>query len=143
MTEALAKSERERAFLHSLYDAIPDLIWLKDPAGVYLSCNREFEKFFGKSEAEIVGKTDYDFMPKNLADSFRMHDNSAMAAGRPTVNEEWITYADDGHRALLTTTKTPMLAPDGSVIGVLGIALTASATLASAPVPHRDAAPGG
>jgi PAS domain-containing protein len=38
------------------------------------------------------------------------------------VNEEWITYADDGHRALLRTTKTPMIAADGRPIGVLGIA---------------------
>jgi PAS domain S-box-containing protein len=122
LADAYRTLERERAFLKTLIQTIPDLIWLKDPEGVYLACNREFEKFFGKPEAEIAGKTDYDFLSRELADFFRGHDRAAMAAGRPTVNEEWITYADDGHRALLTTTKTPMRAPDGTVIGVLGIA---------------------
>jgi two-component system sensor histidine kinase/response regulator len=113
--------EAERSFLKLLIRSVPNLIWIKDPDGVYLACNREFEKFFGKPEAEIVGKTDYDFMPAELADFFRDHDRAAAKAGKPTVNEEWITYADDGHRALLTTTKTPMKSADGRLIGVLGV----------------------
>jgi len=109
-------------FFKALIQAIPDLVWMKDPGGVYLACNREFERFFGKPEAGIIGKTDYDFMSAELADFFRSHDRAAAAAGKPTVNEEWITYADDGHRALLRTTKTPMYSEDGTLIGVLGIA---------------------
>ncbi|HPU80140.1 PAS domain S-box protein [Accumulibacter sp.] len=114
--------EAERELLKTLIRSIPNLIWLKNAEGVYLACNREFEKFFGKGEAEIVGKTDYDFLSGELADFFRGHDRAAAAAGKPTVNEEWITYADDGHRALLRTTKMPMIAADGRLIGVLGIA---------------------
>jgi PAS domain S-box-containing protein len=44
-----------------------------------------------------------------------------MAAGKPTVNEEWITFADNGRRALLETIKTPMFDEAGGLIGVLGI----------------------
>lgn len=44
-----------------------------------------------------------------------------MAKGGPSVNEEWITFADDGHRELLETTKTPMFDAHGQLIGVLGI----------------------
>jgi PAS domain S-box-containing protein len=113
--------DQERMFLRTVISTIPDLVWLKDGNGVYLSCNREFERFFGKSEAEIVGRTDYDFVDQALADSFRANDQAAVEAGRPLVNEEWITYASDGHRAFLETTKTPMFAPDGTLIGVLGI----------------------
>ena len=114
--------ESERRFLKTLIQTIPDLVWLKDTDGVYLACNPEFERFFGHPEKAIVGKTDYDFIPRDLAESFRDHDRAAMAAGQPTVNEEWITFASDGHRALLVTTKTPMHGADGRVIGVLGIA---------------------
>jgi two-component system, sensor histidine kinase and response regulator len=113
--------ERERAHLRTLVSTIPDLIWLKNPEGVYLGCNPAFERFFGANETAIVGKTDYDFVDKELADFFRQKDREAMAAGKPSVNEEWITFADDGHRALLETTKVPMVAADGSLIGVLGI----------------------
>jgi PAS domain S-box-containing protein len=117
-----ATREAERALLKTLVQSIPNLIWLKDPDGVYLACNVEFERFFGHLESEIVGKTDYDFVATDLAKFFRDHDRAAMAAGKPTVNEEWITYASDGHHAYLVTTKTPMYGPDGNVIGVLGVA---------------------
>jgi len=52
--EALLNSEHR---LHTLVQAIPDLIWLKDKDGIYLSCNTMFERFFGVKEADIVGKT--------------------------------------------------------------------------------------
>jgi PAS domain S-box-containing protein len=116
--EALRTSEGR---LQTLVRTIPDLIWLKDVDGVYLSCNPMFERFFGAREIDIIGKTDYDFVDRKLADFFREHDRNAMAAGRPTSNEEWITFADDGHRALLDTTKTPMYDSQGALIGVLGI----------------------
>jgi PAS domain S-box-containing protein len=119
MEQMLAENE---ARLRTLVQTIPDLIWLKDPEGVYLSCNPTFERFFGASEEEIVGKTDYDFVDRELADFFREKDRMAMAAGGPSINEEWITFADDGHRALLETIKTPMTDKDGRLIGVLGIA---------------------
>jgi PAS domain S-box-containing protein len=116
--EALRNSEDR---LHTLVQAIPDLIWMKDKDGVYLSCNTMFERFFGAREADIAGKTDYDFVNRELADSFRDHDNKAMAAEKTTSNEEWITFADDGHRAFLDTIKTPMYDNQGTLIGVLGI----------------------
>lgn len=107
--------------LRILLQTLPDLIWLKDTDGVYLACNQRFERFFGKLEDDIVGRTDYDFVGKELADSFRKHDQIAMAKGAPSVKEEWVTFADDGHRELLETTKTPMLDAEGNLIGILGI----------------------
>jgi PAS domain S-box-containing protein len=116
--EELRDSENR---LHTLVQAIPDLIWMKDKDGIYLSCNTMFERFFGAKEADIAGKTDYDFVDRELADAFRDHDNKAMAAGKTTSNEEWITFADDGHRVFLDTIKTPMYDAGGTLIGVLGI----------------------
>ena len=116
--EALRNSE---ARMRTLVQTIPDLIWLKDINGIFLSCNNTFERLFGAKEEAIVGKTDYDFVDRELADYFREHDRMAMEAGKPTKNEEWITFADDGRRALLETIKTPMYDHDGTLIGVLGI----------------------
>ncbi len=109
------------SFLLGLTRAIPDLIWLKNLDGVYLSCNHRFERFFGALEKDIVGKTDYDFVDKALADSFRKNDKTAMASAAPSVNEEWIVYADDGHRELLETTKLQMFDAQGHLLGILGI----------------------
>lgn len=110
-----------QAHLQTLVQTIPDLIWLKDPDGVYLDCNAMFEKFFGAKKDDIIGKTDYDFVNRELAEFFRENDKKAIINGRPSRNEEWITFADDGHRALLDTVKTPMFDATGQLIGVLGI----------------------
>ncbi|WP_263771209.1 PAS domain S-box protein [Propionivibrio soli] len=111
-----AHSERQ-ALIHVL----PDLVWLKDADGVYLACNNRFERFFGAPERDIVGKTDFDFVDRELAESFREHDRAAIRNVGPSVNEEWVTFAEDGHRELLETTKTPMYDRYGHLIGVLGI----------------------
>jgi PAS domain S-box-containing protein len=116
--EALQKTA---GHLHALVQTIPDLIWLKDKNGVYLSCNQQFERFYGAKETDIIGKTDYNFVDRKLADFFVAHDRKAMAAEMSTSNEEWITYADNGNRVLLETIKTPMFDDKGELIGVLGI----------------------
>lgn len=112
----------QRARLHALLQTIPALIWLKDPEGVYLACNARFEAFFGARESEIIGKTDYDFVSKEMADFFREHDQRAISADRPSVNDEVVTFASDGHQELLETIKTPMRDEMGNLVGVLGIA---------------------
>ena len=116
--DALRDSETR---LRSLVRTIPDLIWLKDQNGVYLSCNPRFERFFGAKEKDIIGKTDYDFIDKKMADSFRSHDQLAIEKGQASLNEEEIKFADDGHREIIETIKTPMYADDGKLTGVLGI----------------------
>ena len=117
--EALVQAESQ---LRILINTIPDLVWLKDRNGVYLSCNRSFERLFGASEPEIVGKTDYHFVEKDLADFFREHDQLAMEAGRPCMNEEALTFAEDGYHGLFETIKTPIFDASGNFVGVLGIA---------------------
>jgi PAS domain-containing protein len=45
---------------------------------MFLTCNSEFEKLLGAKKEEIIGKTDYDFLSKDLADSFRTYDLAAI-----------------------------------------------------------------
>ena len=116
--EALKESE---ARLQTLIRTLPDLIWLKDPQGVYLSCNPRFEAHFGAKEKDIVGKTDYDFLSKKRAELHRKEDRQVLEEGRPSRNESEFTFASDGHHEILETIKTPMYRSDGRLIGVLGI----------------------
>lgn len=120
--ETVGSLWNREAHLRTLIETIPDLVWLKNPEGVYLSCNRKFERFFGARESEIVGKTDFDFVDEELANLFRENDRAAVATGKPVVNEEEVVYADDGHRELLETIKTPMYDSGGKLVGVLGVA---------------------
>ena len=112
---------KERAFLKTLIQALPDLVWLKDPAGIYLACNPRFEAFFGVPEQQIVGRSDYDFVARELADAFRKNDLLAIEAGGRSINEEEVRFASDGHRELLETTKAPIFDANETLIGVLGV----------------------
>ncbi len=114
--------ENERIRLRTIIETIPDMIWMKSPEGAYLACNPRFERFFGAKEKDIVGKTDFDFLPHDLAEFFRAKDRAAIGAGKPRTNIEWVTYADDGHSELLETIKTPTYDSNGKLVGVLGIA---------------------
>jgi diguanylate cyclase (GGDEF)-like protein/PAS domain S-box-containing protein len=107
--------------LRGVLQTIPDYVWMKSVDGVYLACNHAFEKFFGFAEAEIVGKTDYDYVPAELADFFRQKDKEAIDAGAVHINEEWVTLASDGSHVLLETRKVPVHDAAGNVIGILGI----------------------
>lgn len=113
--------QKSEAKLRTIIGTIDDLVWLKDQDGVFLACNAMFERLFGAKESEIIGKTDYDFVDKELADFSREHDRKAMVKDGPSVNEEWVSFADDGHRTLLETVRKPMYDNSGRLIGVLGI----------------------
>lgn len=116
--QALQDSE---GLLQSIFNAIPDLMWLKDRNGVYLACNTAFGEYFGASREQIRGRTDYDFVDRDTADFYLQHDRRAIEHGGPQHHDEWVTYPD-GHRMLLETVKTPVRNATGLTIGVLGIA---------------------
>ncbi|HQC73854.1 MAG TPA: PAS domain S-box protein, partial [Candidatus Competibacteraceae bacterium] len=101
---------------------IPDPVWVKDPNGVYLACNRAFEQLYGARAAAIIGRTDDDFVAVELAEFFRARDRDALNADRPLRNEEWLIFAATGYRGLFQTTKAPLRDASGRLIGVLGIA---------------------
>lgn len=114
--------DHERSRLLALIRAIPDLVWLKDPAGRYLAANPAFERLYGLPESKLLGRTDHDFVDAATAEFFRDHDRRAAEAGRPSRNEEWLTFQHDGYRGLFETVKTPMYDSSGGLIGVLGVA---------------------
>jgi len=122
LREAMTELAMKEARLKTLVETIPDLMWLKSVDGVFFWCNPGVERLLGAKEADIIGRTDYDYFDKEMADFVRGNDRKAMAAGGPTVNEEWLTFASDGHRAFCETIKTPMYDAEGNVLGVLGIA---------------------
>jgi PAS domain S-box-containing protein len=103
-------------------ETMPELVWVKDVNGVFLFCNHRFERLYGATEEEIVGRTDYDFVDRELADFFREHDRKAIAMGGPYTFEETVTYSDDGHVEELETIKTPLYGDNGKLVGVLGVA---------------------
>ena len=108
--------------LRTLVQTIPDLVWLKDLDGVYLSVNPQFERFAGAPERDIVGRTAHDFLEKSIADAFCASDRTTLETGEPLAFETPLTFAGDGYHGLFETVKTPVCDQTGRRIGVLGIA---------------------
>jgi PAS domain S-box-containing protein len=113
-----ALTDRESKY-RSLLENLPQRIFLKDSDGVYAACNEHYAHDLGIEPGEIVGKTDYDFYPRYLAEKYRTDDQRVMATGKTEDFEE--TYVQDGKERTVQTIKTPMLNEAGEMIGVQGI----------------------
>lgn len=118
---AKIEAQNEHNKLKAILENIPDLLWIKDVNGVYITCNKRFEDFFGAKEKDIINKTDYDFVDKKLADFFKEHDIKAMNSKKPLSNFEDITFASDGHKEYLQSIKSKVIDSNGNILGVLGI----------------------
>ncbi|MBI4755961.1 MAG: PAS domain S-box protein [Betaproteobacteria bacterium] len=114
--------EDERARFHTLIQTLPDPVWLKDTEGVYRACNAAAERYFGLAEAEVVGRTDHDLLPADMADHFRAGDQEVAATRGPVAFDQRWTVGANGRWLALKTTKTPWFDPHGRFAGVLGIA---------------------
>ena len=113
--------ETGRLAQRALLDNQPHLAWLKDVEGRFLAVNKVFADACGQSSPEaLVGKTDLDVWPRELAEAYRADDTAVMAAGRQKAVEEPIAGVD-GIR-WFETYKSPVYAPDGSIVGTTGVA---------------------
>ena len=113
--------EREQILLRSLINSIPDLIFYKDTAGRYLGCNLAFEQFSSRSMPKvIVGHTDFDFYPPEVAEKFFHTDEHVMKTQETLIYENQINRPN-GHRVILETRKSPYYGPHQEILGVIGI----------------------
>jgi len=114
--EALRESEDK---YRTLVENLPQKIFLKDRNSVYVSCNENLARDFKIKSEEIAGKTDYDLLPKELAEKYRADDKRIIESGETEAIVE--KYIQEGKERIIHTVKTPVKDEQGNVIGVLGI----------------------
>lgn len=121
MDESLAT---ERSFLRQVIDTVPAFICVKTEAGPYALANKSLAKAYGTIVSGVEGKSDLDFSPTpEEAAAFRKDDLEVIHSQKTkTIAEEMITYAD-GTVHWLSTTKIPVIDPDGSCSKVLAVAM--------------------
>ncbi len=112
--------KQEQTLLRSLIDNIPDVIFYKDANGVYQACNSAMEEVVGRNKTEIIGVSDYELFPQDVAEVFREQDRLLMSQRKRRRIEEWVEYAN-GQRRLSDTLKTPLISAEGNLMGVIGI----------------------
>ena len=109
-------------FLSSIVDNIPNMIFVKDAVDLrFVRFNRAGEELLGFPRAELIGKNDYDFFPREDADAFIAKDRAVLEAGRLTdIPDETVQTKDKGVRRLHTK-KIPLLGAQGRPQYLLGI----------------------
>jgi PAS domain S-box-containing protein len=113
-------ASRDRDLLRTLIDALPDSIYVKDPEGRYILDNVAHMRHVGAaSTADIVGKTVFDFFPRDLAERFQADDDAILQSGEPLLNREEPIVDDDGTHRWVSTTKVPFRDFAGHILGLV------------------------
>jgi len=107
-------------FLLTLFNTIPSPIFCKDINGLYVDCNKEFEKYVGIERKDIIGKSVYDMYPKDVADKYNEMDLALFRQPGRQIYEYPIIYAD-GNRHDVVVNKATYENTDGTMAGLVGV----------------------
>lgn len=107
--------------LQTVLDNIPDLIWLKDKDSRFILVNEAFGRACGRKPKALIGRTDLDIWPKDLAEQYRAMDKEVMESGNRSCVYEPLANSD-GQTAWIETIKTAARNGAGEVTGTIGIA---------------------
>ena len=116
------KLERERDLLRAVIDGLPDLVFVKDRQSRYVLVNRSLAELSGGFDPEdLVGKSDFDYVPSALAEKYTADDRVVMETGRSQINTEELSMLGSGTSRWVLTTKVPLVDKRGEVTGLVGI----------------------
>lgn len=101
----------------------PALVWQKNVTGRYVMVNRRFCETVGLSEMEIIGKTDHDIFPAEIADAYVRDDREIMDSGVPRYGIEERHRKPTGEIGWSRTDKIPVRGEKGELTGTLGFAV--------------------
>jgi PAS domain S-box-containing protein len=119
-TEELFTGERD--LMRVLMDHLPDYVFLKDTQSRYILSNLSHLRVLrAKCLEEIVGKTDFDFFPPEVAARFYADEEHVVRTGQPIVNADEEIIDASGQRRYLLTTRLPVKDPQGQILGTFAI----------------------
>lgn len=105
--------------VEKIADHTSAVIYVKDLSFRYVYINRQFEKLFGMSREGMIGKTDYEWAPPDMAAGFRKNDAEVAETGRSVECEEVAPHADGPHTYL--SVKFPLRDDAGKICAIAGI----------------------
>ena len=121
----LGATEDIRAYVYrTLIDIMPDRIYAKDRQSRFILANRAAARLMGKKgPEELIGKSDFDFYPPEMAAEFNEVERKIFQTGEPLIAlEQFTPNLHTGEPEWTQTTKVPLRDFEGEVIGLVGIA---------------------
>ncbi|OHD71770.1 MAG: hypothetical protein A2V99_17625 [Spirochaetes bacterium RBG_16_67_19] len=114
--------QQERSLLLAVIDNLPDHIYLKDSESRFLLTNKALVQWLGAgSREELIGKSDHDFFPAEMADKFRADERAILESGHSLINKEEVTKSAGGVQRWMLTSKMPVADSTGAVVRIVGI----------------------
>jgi PAS domain S-box-containing protein len=114
--------ERERGLLRTVINNLPDRIFAKDTESRFIINNDAHLHALGTQlQSDVVGKSDFDFRPRALADAMFMDDQEVIRSGKRILEKEEQTVDPSGKSGYRLVTKVPMHDKQGTVVGLVGI----------------------
>ncbi len=113
------KAKHTSVKLAAIVDMLPDILYFKDNAGVYQTANRAFEQFLGQTSENIIGRTDYELLPPDLARQCCAGDTTLIENGKPQRCEEKLS--GNGEERYFDTIKVPLFDEEGNSAGIVGV----------------------
>ncbi len=111
----------ERRMLRALIDNVPDFMYVKDARSCFVVANASLAKSIGvSSPTDLLGRTDFDFYPKRLADVYYEDEQKVMRLKKALFDREEESLDAEGNPRWLLTTKVPLYDKNGQVIGIAG-----------------------
>lgn len=111
----------EHVMLKALLADIPDSIYFKDIEGKFVIVNKAKAENSRTTIEEMIGKTDFDFMPYDEAEKARLDDKEVMQSGQSIIDKIEKLTRPDGRDVSVSVTKTPWRDEEGNIIGLMGI----------------------
>jgi PAS domain S-box-containing protein len=112
----------ERRMLRALIDNIPDFMYVKDEKSRFVVANSCLAHAVGvESPEELLGKTDFDLFPRELANQFYEGEQMVIHSGQPVFNREETCLDGVGNTIHILTTKVPLRDSEGRVTGIAGV----------------------
>ncbi|WP_413998930.1 PAS domain-containing protein [Flavobacterium sp. W1B] len=108
-----------KQLLQSIIDNTTNPIFIKKINGEYLLINKQFSNLFKISNEEIIGKTDYNFLAKEVAERYRNSDLEVVKALKELKTEEIIEQGDGPHTYIAV--KFPLYDSSGLIYAIGGI----------------------
>ena len=112
----------ERDLLRTLIDNLPDCIYVKDVEGRFVAANLATARVMGASAPEeILGRTDFDFYPEDVARQYWIDEEQLLRSGQPLLDKVEPRIDVAGNRTIVLTTKVPIVDSEGKITGLVGI----------------------
>ncbi len=115
------KLAREHELLHTLLDGVPDSIYFKDTENRFILVNKAKAAHSNATPEEMIGKTDFDFLPPDQARKKFEDDEEVINTGKFIINKIEKVTNKDGTEGWVSVTKIPHFDAEGNIIGTMGI----------------------